>query len=379
MLRKIVILVIMLLASTAPALAQSPSVDLVPWGVTAAGQPIEKATFRNALGMTVSTIDFGATITSIEVPDRDGRFQNVVLGFPNLAAYEQSKRRYAAIIGRYAGRIGDAAFDLDGKTVHLIPGTNGVTLHGGPESYDKRVWTRRKIEDPNDIGMEYSLISPDGDQNFPGRLVITVRYLLSKSSNRFRIEYRAQTNAPTIVNLMNHGFFNLSGAGTHGLSSQTFQIFADKYAEVDKRKISTGRLLGVAGTQLDFRQPKTLTDALANPGPLLGTPPAFDHSLLLRSGKKLHPAAVIYDAQSGRRLEILTTQPSVQFNNGSGFDGSEMGAEGVPYQRGDGFAVETQHLPDSPHHNNFAATVLRPDDFFFEGTEYMFSVKKNNK
>ncbi len=361
-----------LLASANCFAAASPGVQ--PWGTTQDGIKVERVNLENDLGMKVSYIDYGATLTSMEVPDRQGKMQNIVLSLPDLAAYEKTKRKFASIIGRYAGRIGNARFELDGRTVELIPGGNGVTIHGGPPGYERRVWQRQDFSDAASLGSRYSLHSPDGDQHFPGVLDITVTYRLMRKSNEFRIEYLAVSSAPTVLNLTNHVFFNLAGAGASELATHRFEIRADRYAQTDAKKVPTGELLAVANTPLDFRKATGMMERLRAGHPLLGAPAGFDHALLFNHWTgKLALVAVIDEAGSGRSMQIRTTEPTVLLNSGNGFDGSETGSEGRAYQRYDGFAFETQHLPDSPNHAAFPSTVLRPGKTFQSTTSFRFS------
>lgn len=346
-----------------------------PWGMTQDGKQVARITLENDRGMKLSYIDYGATITSVEVPDRQGKSQNVLLSLPDLIAYERTQRRFAAVLGRYAGRIANARFTLDGKTIQLVPNANGLTIHSDPDGYDKRVWSRRDFADAASVGSVFHLVSPDGDQNFPGRLDVKVTYRLFRTRNEFRIEYSAKTDAPTVINLTNHGYFNLAGAGATGLASHMFKISADRFAETAAKRVPTGNILSVAGTPLDFRRSSSLTGRLASAPALLGDPPGFDHSLLFsRPANGLAPVAVIDETVSGRRMQVWTTEPSVQFNSGNGFDGSEVGSEGLAYQRHDGFAFETQHLPDSPNHPNFPSTVLYPGKIYRSVTSFRFSI-----
>ena len=341
--------------------AHAAEVAAAPFGATKDGRAILETTLRNDRGMVVSAIDYGATLTAIETPDRKGEVRNILLSQPTVAGYEATQRRYAATIGRYAGRIGGARFVLDGQVHVLEPGKNGATLHGGSHGYDKRVWSSRPVSDRRSVGVRFTLISPDGDQGFPGRLEVSVTYRLMRRSNELRIEYTARTDAPTVVNLTNHGFFNLAGAGQGDVLGQWVWIDADRYAEVDLSKIPTGQLPSVATTVLDFRKTALIGAQLKLSDPLLASSQGFDHSLVFRTpGGALRPVAWMEDPASGRRMEISTTEPSVQFNSGNGFDGTEVGSEGVAYRQHDGFAFETQHLPDSPNRPGFPSTTLRP-------------------
>ena len=344
------------------------------WGTLSNGQAVDKVTLENERGMRLSFIDYGATITAVDVPDRTGKIVNVMLGLPTLAAYEVTKRRHGAVIGRYAGRISKARFPLDGRTVQLIPNAKGMTVHGDPHGFDKRVWKRRDFADAESTGSVLTLVSEDGDQGFPGRLTVRVTYRLLRKANEFRIEYTATTEAPTVLNLTNHGFFNLAGAGSRGLATHTFQIDADRHVATDAQRVPTGELPPVDGTVLDFRKPAGIVERLAARAPLLGEPAWFDHGLVFnkRPGE-LALVATIADSASGRRMQVRTTEPSVLFNSGNGFDGSEVGSEGVAYQRHDGFAFETQHLADSPNQPGFPSTVLRPGEIFTSVTTFQFS------
>ena len=347
------------------------------WGQLRSGQAIDKVTLQNERGMRLSYIDYGATITAVEVPDRTGRVAGVMLGLPTLAAYETTQRRHGAVIGRFAGRIAHARYTLDGRTVHLIPNAKGMAVHGDPVGFDKRVWTRRDFADRESIGSVFTLVSADGDQGFPGRLDVRVTYRLLRRSNEYRIEYQAVTDAPTVLNLTNHGFFNLGGAGSGALDAHTFQIEAERHVVTDAVRVPTGELASVAGTVLDFRKPAGIVDRIASGAPVLGKPAWYDHGLVFnKPAGAVALVATIADARSGRRMQVRTTEPSVLLNSGNGFDGSEVGSEGVAYQRHAGFAFETQHLADSPNQPGFPATVLRPGQVFTSVTSFRFSVDR---
>ena len=346
------------------------------WGTLDGGTVVERVTLANRRGMRVAYIDYGATLVALEVPDRHGARANVLLSLPDLASYMRTSRRFGAVMGRYAGRIGAARFTLDGRVVQLVPNKNGYALHGDPNGYDRRLWTRRDFADAASIGSIFRLDSPDGDQQFPGRLQVSVTYRLLRDRNEFRIEYDASTDAPTVLNLTNHAYFNLAGAGSAGLSTHRFRIWADRYAETDAHRLPSGRLPTVTGTALDFRRPASMSERLAaSSSALLGAPPAFDHSLLFAKRDGAYGlVARIDEPGSGRRMEIRSSEPSVQLNSGNGFDGGEIGSEGRAYQRGDGFAFETQHLPDSPNQAAFPSTELRPGQRFHSVTSYRFSL-----
>ena len=360
--------------AAAPAAAGAGAPQVQDWGRTPSGAIVQKVALRNALGMQVDYVDYGATLTAVVVPDRRGRRLNVVLSLPTLAAYEANRHRYGAVIGRYAGRIGAARFSLDGREVQLQANAKGVYLHADPDGYDKRVWRRHDFSEAASLGSVYEMDSPAGDQRFPGRLRLLVTYRLMRRCNEFRIEYTATTDAPTVLNPTNHVFFNLAGAGAHGLAQHRFSIAADRYAVTDALRIPTGELAPVQRTVLDFSHPASVAARLAAGDALLGQPAGFDHSLVFAHGDgRLRPVLRVDEQASGRRLEISSTEPSAQFNSGNGFDGDEVGSEGIAYQRHDGFAFETQHLPDSPNHADFPGTRLAPGQVFRSVTAYRFS------
>jgi aldose 1-epimerase len=324
--------------------------------------------------MTVAAIDYGATLTTVTAPDKAGKFDNVILNLPSVAAYEATTRRWASVIGRYAGRITDARITVDGKAYALEAGNNHMTLHGGPHGYDKRVWTSHAVSDAKSVGVAFELHSPDGDQGFPGALDITVTYRLMRKANELRIDYAAKTSAPTVLNLTNHGFLNLAGAESGDVRGQTIWLDADRYAEVDARKAPSGKLLPVEGTVLDFRKPRREGEAMRLDDPLLSPSQGFDHSLAFRAAKPVvREVARMEDPASGRRVSLLTDQPSVQINSGNGFDGTEKGPGGATYPKYAGFAFEMQHLPDSPNQPGFPSTALRPGQTFHATTIWRFS------
>jgi aldose 1-epimerase len=347
------------------------------FGVSATGQPVSRIVMSNDRSMRVALITYGATLTTIDVPDRNGKVQNVVLSLPDMPSYEKSERRWGGIVGRYAGRIGGASFVLDDARVALEPGRNGVTLHGGSNGYDKRIWTYRRTANAQSIATVFTLNSPAGDQGFPGALTVEVTYRLMRRSNVLRIEYRAKTTAPTMVNFTNHAFFNLGGASSGDILSHELTLRADRFAETDAIKIPTGKLLDVAGTPLDFRQGAMVGNRLDRSHPLLAASLGFDHSYVFAKAARrtAQPIAFVRDPASGRTMTIATTEPGLQFNSGNGFDGKEIGSEGLAYWIYAGLALETQHLPDSPNQPLFPSTRLDPGKQFYSATIYRFGVK----
>ncbi len=371
------VLVLLIGALSWPTFSSAASSRVEPFGQTARGQEVSKITMINDRDMRVSLINYGATITAIEVPDRTGRSRNIVLSLPDVASYERTQRRWGGIIGRYAGRIGGAQFALDGKVSRLELGRNGVTLHGGTNGYDKRVWSYQTRSDRRSLSTVFTLQSPDGDQRFPGALTLEVTYRLMRTSNEMRIEYRATTTAPTVVNFTNHGFINLAGAGNGTIGDHELALMAPLFAPTDDRKIPTGALASVAGTPLDFRTPARVGQFMTSSDPLLLPSKGFDHSYAFAGSASRTPRQIAFlrDPASGRKLTLLTTEPGLQFNTGNGFEGKEIGSEGVAYPIYAGLALETQHLPDSPNQPQFPSTRLDPGKPFYSVTIYRFETE----
>jgi aldose 1-epimerase len=348
-----------LFAASVSATAAS-GIRVEAYGVTQSGQAVEKVVLENARGMRLAYIDYGATLVQAEVAGR-----NVILSLPDLAAFERTRGRYGAIIGRYAGRIANARYTLDGKSVQLVANSKGMAIHGDPAPYDKRVWQREDFNEQESLGSIYRLHSPDGDQNFPGAMDISVTYRLLRNSDEFRIEYQATTSAPTVHNLTNHVYFNLAGAAANTLQGHRFQIAADRYLETDAMRIPSGVLLSVNGTPFDFRSAASVHERLP------AVPGGYDHSLLFSKPAGAYAQVAVVSA-GGLRMEVSTSEPSVQLYTVNGFDGSETGSEGVAYQRYGAFAFETQHLPDSPNHAGFPSTALYPGQVFRSRTSFRF-------
>jgi aldose 1-epimerase len=311
--------------------------------------------------MSVAILNYGGIIQSVEVPDRHGRPGNVALGFNKLSDYVAHPEPYfGALIGRYANRIAKGTFTIDGKTYH-VPINNGPnSLHGGIVGFDKHIWDTTPFDGPDGVGLVMRLVSPDGDQGYPGTLSVTVRYTLTRR-NGIRMDYRATTDAPTVVNLTNHSYWNLQGEGSSAIYDHLMYLNADRYTPVDATLIPTGELAPVAGTPFDFNRPTAIGDRIRDSHPQLLFGRGYDHNWVLdRRGDGLSLAARVSEPDSGRTLSVYTTEPGIQFYSGNFLDGSLVGTSGRMYRQGDGFALETQHYPDSPNHPNFPSTVLRP-------------------
>ena len=356
--------------TASPALAAEAS--RAPYGVTAAGTPVEVFTLKNDHGMSVKVLSYGGIITQINAPDRQGVLKNVVLELADLKAYE-AKPFFSSLLGRYANRISGGGFTLDGVRHDLPSGPDGVSSHGGPTGMAKQVWTGTPFQRHGEAGVTLAYVAADGEGGYPGTLSVQVTYTLTKK-NALRIDYRAVTDKPTVLNLSHHAYFNLAGQGT--IYDQTIQVFARAFTPIDARKLAVGAVAPVAGTGLDLRQPGKLGDRVAADDPQIKFANGLDNNFVIDGGGrgKLVPAVRMVDPASGRTLELRTTQPGVQLFSANSFNGSLKTPDGRPLEKGAGLAMETQHFADSPNHDNFPTTVLRPGQVFKESAEFRFGV-----
>ena len=336
------------------------------------GTKVWRYTLTNS-HIRVRIITYGGIVQTVEVPDRHGHNTNVALGFATLADYVAHNNPgpyFGALIGRYANRIAKGTFTLDGVTYHLPINNDPNSLHGGTDSFDKRVWTPTAGKNGNgDPTVQLDLTSPDGDQGYPGTLHARATYTVTGDS--IRVDYRATTDKATIVNLTNHSYFNLAGEGTGDINGHLMQINANRTTPVDSTLIPTGQIVPVAGTPLDFTKPVAIGDRIRDNFEQLVFGRGYDHNWVL-NGSGFRLAARVSEPTSGRVLSMFTDQPGIQFYSGNFLDGTLYGTSGHQYRQGDGFALETQHFPDSPNHANFPSTVLRPGDTFRTSTVYTF-------
>lgn len=341
------------------------------------GQQVKIYHLTNRNGMAVDIITFGARVQSIDVPDKNGRVADIALGADRVKPYIDHEGTYfGAIIGRYGNRIAEGEFELDGKTYNL-PRNNGPnTLHGGPESWDQTIWAAHALDTGDAVGVELTHFSPDGQNGFPGNLAVTVRYTLN-NDNDLRIHYSAVSDKDTVINLTNHSYFNLAGAGSGDVLDQVAMINADKFTPVNKTLIPTGELKSVADTPLDFTHPTAIGKRIkADNTQLKRAEPdkgGYDFNWVLNSeGDLAKLAARVSDPESGRTVEMYTTEPGVQFYTSNFLDGSFPGKNGKKYAHWGGFTLEAQHYPDSPNQSSFPSTQLKAGEKYSQTTIYKF-------
>ena len=340
------------------------------------GKDVHQFTLTNANGMVVKLLDWGGIITDIETPDRTGTFADITLGQENLEQYQTVSPYFGAIIGRYANRIANHQFSLDGTTYVLSKNNGPNTLHGGKRGWDKRLWTATEVTGDGFVGVQLDRKSPDGEMGFPGKVNATVTIKLT-DDNKIDFTYHATTSAPTVINLTNHSYFNLAGEGTGNVFDTMLYIDADGYTPVDANLIPTGAITPVAGTAFDFTSPTPIGTNIHDGDPQIVIAHGFDHNWVLNrpaGDTSMILAATAEDPSSGRVLSVWTTEPGIQFYSGNFLDGSLVGPSGNTYRQGDGFTLETQHYPDSPNQPSFPSTVLRPGESYDSHTIYAFSV-----
>ena len=364
------------LVGTSMAAAQTRGITRQTWGKTAAGEAVELYTLTNGKGASVQIATLGGTVVSLKVPDKAGALGDVVLGFDSLEGYLGAHPFFGVLVGRYGNRIGNAQFTLDGKTYTLAKNNGVNTLHGGRKGFDKYVWKAREVPSPDGLAIELTHVSPDGDEGYPGTLSVTVRYTWTESTG-LRIDYTATTDKPTVLNLTNHSYFNLSAGASATILDHTLHLLADTFTPVDKGLIPTGELRAVAGTAFDFSKPRRIGEFIDATDEQIAFGGGYDHNFVFRQPPgTMRLGARVVDPASGRILDLTTTEPGVQFYTGNFLDGSLKGRGGKPYVKRSGFCLETQHYPDSPNKPAFPSVVLRPGETYKTTTQYTFSVGK---
>lgn len=341
-----------------------------PFGTMPDGTPVVRYTFGSATGVLAQMITYGATIQTLSAPDAAGRTGNIVLGLPTLAEYRAATTYFGATIGRYANRVKDGSFTLDGTTYRIPRNDNGNALHGGPEGFHTRVWEATEVVTDTAVGVRFGLASPDGDMGFPGTLHVTVTYTVT-AANELVIHYVASTDRPTVVNLTNHVYFNLAGEGSGDVYGHEIRIDADRYAPVDAEAIPLGVLAPVAGTPFDFRRPAPIGARIRDGVEQIANAQGYDHNWVL-NGSGMRTVCVVTEPTTGRVLETATDQPGLQFYTSNFLDATLTGTGGRMYRQSDGFTLETQHFPDSPNRPDYPSTVLRPGQRYDTTTVYRF-------
>lgn len=347
-----------------------PSVATIEFGKLTDGTPVSGRVLTNKNGLQATIIDFGATLVSLQVPDKAGKLGDIVLGCDKLADYVAGTPYFGSTTGRVCNRIAKGEFTLEGKKYTLAKNNGPNHLHGGVKALDKQLWKPNNITPADGVGVEYTYTSKDGEEGYPGKLDIKVTYTLT-NKNELRIDYEAKTDKATPVNLTNHTYFNLAGHASGDILGHELQLTADRYTPVDDTLIPTGKIEPVAGTPFDFRTPKAIGARIAD------VKGGYDLNYVLNSeGKKLALAARVVDPKTGRVMEIETTEPGVQFYSGNFLDGKQVGKGGVKYAKHAGFCLETQHFPDSVNQPTFPSTILKPGETYRSTTVHRFAVQK---
>ncbi|MDR2039577.1 MAG: galactose mutarotase [Bacteroidales bacterium] len=347
--------------------SSKPSVNQEEWGSTDS-KPVYLFTLTNSNGITAEITNYGATLVSFNVPDKDGKFENIVLGLDRLESYLAGHPSLGCVIGRYANRIGNAKFILNGTEYTLAKNNGENHIHGGVKRFSHKVWDASISSDINTAKLSLICTAADMEEGYPGNMVIKVDYVLN-NDNELVLNYSATTDKPTVINLTNHSYFNLTGCKENVLGHQV-KIYADAYTPVDEGNIPTGEIRSVAGTEYDLREWTTIGDRLSI------LPKGYDNNYCLK-GTPNHAvlAAELYEPKSGRLLQTFTTEPGVQFYTSCNLDGSKKSPSGVPYSAFMGACFEAQHYPDSPNKPDFPSTTLNPGETYTQVTTYKVGIK----
>jgi len=352
--------------------ATDPSISSGPFGTTVSGQKVTRYTLTNSKGASATIINYGGTVTSLKMPDRNGKFTDVVLGFKSLSDYEKKSPYFGCLVGRYGNRIAKGKFTLGGKEYHLATNNNGQSLHGGLKGFDKVVWNSTPMMTSQGPSLKLTYVSKDGEEGYPGNLSVIATYTLT-NKNELKLVFRAKTDKATIVNLTHHSYFNLAGQGNGDILGHVVTIHAGKYTPVDQVLIPTGKLASVKGTPFDFRKPTAIGARINAEDPQLKNGKGYDHNWVAdKLPGHLGMIARIEEPKSGRIMEVITTEPGVQFYSGNFLDGTLIGKGGKVYGFRNGFCFEPQHFPDSPNHRNFPSTVLKPGETYKNTIIYRF-------
>ncbi|MEZ5756860.1 MAG: aldose epimerase family protein [Emcibacteraceae bacterium] len=350
-------------------------ISVKQFGMLDDGRAVQVYTLKNSAGNSIDILDLGGIITTINMPDRDGNLADIALGFDNPEQYLTDSPYMGALVGRYANRIARGKFRLDGNEYTLAINNIGNALHGGIVGFDKKIWQSEPSTTDDAAMLTLSLVSPDGDEGYPGALSATVTYTFD-DQNRLTISYHATTDKATVVNLTNHSYFNLNGHNAGSILDHVMMINADRFTPVDETLIPTGEIAPVIGTAFDFESPKPIGRDIGAGEQQIQYGLGYDHNWVLEksSPNDFELAATVYSPKSGRMIKLYTDQPGLQFYTGNFLDGTVAGKENTNYQKRGAFCLETQHFPDSPNHSNFPTTVLRPGETYETTTVFEFGV-----
>lgn len=340
------------------------------------GQEVKLFTLTNSRGMKMDVTNYGCIIVRLFVPDRAGKLDDVVLGYDDLDGYLEKTPYFGAVVGRYGNRIAKGRFTLDGVEYKLATNNNENHLHGGIRGFDKVVWEAETFNTPDGVGVRFNYLSKDGEEGYPGNLSCQVSYLLTEA-NELKINYQATTDKATPINLTQHSYWNLAGAGSRDILDHELMINADRFTPVDKGLIPTGELRPVKGTPLDFTRPTPIGARVNADDEQIRFGGGYDHNFVLNKDQpgEMTLAARVHEPTTGRIMEVWTTEPGVQFYCGNFLDGTIKGKLGRVYQHRYGFCLETQHFPDSPNKPRFPSVILRPGERYQQETIYRFSTK----
>lgn len=342
-----------------------------PFGKTRDGVPVDLFTLSNGKGMTVKIASYGGTVTELHVPDRTGTQGDVVLGFGSLDGYLTRHPYFGCIVGRVANRIAGGKFTLNGRQYQLATNVAPNALHGGIKGFDQAVWRAEPLASTDSPAVRFRHVSPDGDEGYPGALSAEVTYTLT-GDNALRIDYRATTDQPTPVNLTNHSYFNLAGPKSGDVLGHELWLAGERYTPTDATLMTTGEIKPVRGTPLDFTTPTKIGARIQQ---IQSNPVGYDHNYVLSDSQKLLPAARVREPKSGRTMEMLTTEPAVQFYTGNFLDGSVTGNYGVVYRQYHGFCLEAQRYPNAVNHPEFPSVILNPGQTYMQTTVYRFGTE----
>jgi aldose 1-epimerase len=364
----------LILAMATTAFGSEPSITSAPYGQFQE-RPVTLFTLVNQNNVIAKITDYGGIVVSLKVPDRDGKLDDVVLGYDDISGYQTDKAYLGAVAGRYANRICKGKFSIDGQHYQLATNNQPNHLHGGVRGFDKRLWTPTATMQNGQPQLKLEYLSVDGEEGYPGNLQVSMTYTLTQK-NELKIEYQATTDKPTICNLTHHGYWNLAGPESDSVLDHQTQFYCDKFTPIDETSIPTGELQDVKGTPFDFSAPHKIGERIDADHRQIKIGKGYDHNLVINGeAGTLRPVARIYEEKSGRVMELLTTDVGVQFYSGNFLNGSIIGRNGKPFARRGAICLESQRFPDSPNQADFPSAILRPGEVYQKVTVYRFSTQ----